>query len=645
MHIDLNQTLATILTTIFILTSMPGRAQTPALLTTDDIKAVSPWADDALAAQLAASIDAFEKHGVNTRLRMTNFLAQVMTETGGLTRLDENMNYSFDALMRVFSRSTVSEADARRIAGKPVEVANWVYGNRLGNRGRDTMDGWDYRGSGFIQLTGRDNFIRRGDQIGIDIASDPEVVRTPTVGLEAALAYWTAVEINEAADVNDRLKVRVLVNGPAAHGYEQSRVWFNKIWTKVMRDKEASGFESGDAVVAAEGDLAPLYDAILGTVGYLDPADIATESAPVARDEAIRSLQRENGLPETGEIDEATEQALLDPRLWRHRALNDVAADDGASRDPETTVVIDFASGAVDPAEDAPFESAALPMTESGAATVFDAVSDPTLDRALAARLAKVTAIYPDYAIPPDAGPTGDSIDYGVFGDDDRIPVHTKMDMRAPPASSIVQIAFRTAFGTEKSCSGAMVAPDAVLTAAHCIHSGSVRGRPFRDFVIVPGRISGAANFGECGAVSARVMHGWTSATGVVELLDYDLGIIRLDCDIGHQTGWFGMRALAEDDHGAAVRVQGYASDKLPRGTQWLSSDRIRAMTAWKGFHQADTFGGTSGAPVTVEGVGDMIVGVHSNGFFGTSEPYSTNNGFTRLTPERIATVVSWIEQ
>ena len=188
------------------------------LLTADDIRIIAPKAKSEFVQALLDARGEFEAAEINTRLRMAHFLSQVLTETGGLKRIDENMNYSYKALMRVFSRRTVSEADARRIAGKPREVANWVYGARLGNRGRNTNDGWDFRGSGFIQLTGRDNFTRRGADIGLPLADNPEMVRQAKEGLTAAIAYWQATGINAAADANDRMKVRKLVNGPAAAG-------------------------------------------------------------------------------------------------------------------------------------------------------------------------------------------------------------------------------------------------------------------------------------------------------------------------------------------------------------------------------------------------------------------------------------------
>ena len=128
----------------------------------------------------------------------------------------------------MFSRRTVSKAKAGVIARKPKRVANWVYGARLGNRGRNTNDGWNYRGSGFIQLTGRTNFRNRGKELNLPLEAQPELARQPNQGLNAATAYWTSRKINKPADKDRLYRVRVLVNGRAAHGFKQSKFWYRK---------------------------------------------------------------------------------------------------------------------------------------------------------------------------------------------------------------------------------------------------------------------------------------------------------------------------------------------------------------------------------------------------------------------------------
>ena len=41
-----------------------------------------------------------------------------------------------------------------------------------------------------------------------------------------------------------KLSVPALVNGPAAHGKEQARIWFNRAWLRVFQAKEEQGFET-----------------------------------------------------------------------------------------------------------------------------------------------------------------------------------------------------------------------------------------------------------------------------------------------------------------------------------------------------------------------------------------------------------------
>jgi putative chitinase len=85
-----------------------------------------------------------------------------------LTPVRERMNYSAARIRQVWP----TRPEAVQFAGKPRALANSVYGDRLGNR-RGTDDGWDYRGGGIDQLTGRDNYAK------VAIMEKPEAILRP----------------------------------------------------------------------------------------------------------------------------------------------------------------------------------------------------------------------------------------------------------------------------------------------------------------------------------------------------------------------------------------------------------------------------------------------------------------------------------
>ena len=193
------------------------------VITAGDIKHISPRAQDAYVHEIASMQKEMADAGINNPLVMAYFIAQIMTETGGLRRLDESLSYSYDRARAVFSRKVLPDDKARELAGKPKEFANWVYGDRLGNHGRNTDDGWTYRGSGYLQLTGRKNFRDRGSDIGLPLENEPDLVRQPErYALKSALAYWKAAGVSRAANDNDAQRVRMLINGPAALGLPES---------------------------------------------------------------------------------------------------------------------------------------------------------------------------------------------------------------------------------------------------------------------------------------------------------------------------------------------------------------------------------------------------------------------------------------
>lgn len=603
----------------------PAAAQN-GLVTAAEIKRISPQARDELAAQLATMQRQFAEAGVDNPLVMAHFIAQVMTETGGLRRLDENLNYSYEVALKVFSRSLLPEPKARQLARQPREFANWVYGHRLGNRGRDTDDGWTYRGSGYIQLTGRGNFRARGGEIGMPLETQPDLAREPEAGLKAALAYWKAVKVSRAANDNDAKRVRILVNGPAAHGFSESKIWFNKAWVKVFRAK-APPEEAGEVVVGVADDPRAL-EGLLVENGFLSEGFESGPDATTVRTDAIKDFQRSVGLPETGAIDENTEYELLD--AWRHRY------PDGPPPVPESqgdqTMAFDLTEVA------SANESTSVPTeAEQGSGQVVDNVNIPQEDLDA---LARARGSYADYEMGRAAAEPERYLPYSVIGDDTRQVVN---DTTAFPARAIVQILFEDRGGRQYLCSGTMVSPDTVLTAAHCIHSGTTSGQPYRNFRVTPGRNVGAAPFGRCKARMGYTLSGWTAAESADASRSFDLGALKLDCDVGQRTGWVGMRAFTDNEPSKAMAVQGYAADKAPPGLQLMSTGTLTDLQTFKGFYDNDTFGGTSGAGVFVVGAPDQLVGVHTNGIFGSDPPWSTFNAFTRLTPERLTRVQEWI--
>ena len=129
---------------------------------------------DAVIAQIP---DAAKKFNISNPLRLAHFLAQCGHESAGFKAIQENLNYSADGLKKIFPKYFPGNL-AEGYAKNPEKIASKVYGSRMGNGDETTKEGFKFRGRGYIQLTGKDNYTRFGKFIGEDTVSNPDLVAT-----------------------------------------------------------------------------------------------------------------------------------------------------------------------------------------------------------------------------------------------------------------------------------------------------------------------------------------------------------------------------------------------------------------------------------------------------------------------------------
>jgi len=156
------------------------------------------------------------KFNITNNLRLAHFLAQCGHESGGFKAIQENLNYSAKGLATTFKKYFISEAAAGPYARNPQKIASKVYGGRMGNGPEATGDGFKFRGRGYIQLTGRDNYTRFAKFIGEDTVNNPDLVATKYPLASAAFFFdsnklWAICD--KGADAATVTAVTKRVNG------------------------------------------------------------------------------------------------------------------------------------------------------------------------------------------------------------------------------------------------------------------------------------------------------------------------------------------------------------------------------------------------------------------------------------------------
>jgi putative chitinase len=172
------------------------------------------WSDPAEWAALLD--DACTQYEIITSKRIAMFLANTGHETSGGRKLRESLNYEPAALVaqwpKYFSPEYAEEVG--RTADHPADqkaIAEAAYGGRMGNV--NLGDGWRFIGRGLMQTTGRNNYERLAQTLGMLVDDLPGWIETKEGAAESAAFFWSANGCNELADIGAVTKCRVRING------------------------------------------------------------------------------------------------------------------------------------------------------------------------------------------------------------------------------------------------------------------------------------------------------------------------------------------------------------------------------------------------------------------------------------------------
>lgn len=145
--------------------------------------------------------------------RAAAFVAQTAHESGGFNFVKENLSYGAKGLMTTFKKYFPNEELAKQYERKPEKIANKVYANRMGNGDESSGDGYRFCGRGLIQLTGRNNYTKFAQDLGISVEDTVAYLETPAGAVSSAGWFWDNNNLNQYCDSNDFVTLTKRING------------------------------------------------------------------------------------------------------------------------------------------------------------------------------------------------------------------------------------------------------------------------------------------------------------------------------------------------------------------------------------------------------------------------------------------------
>ena len=137
-------------------------------------------------------IDYMNKVGINNPLAQIGILSVISKESNFIPKSEVSYESTDNSRIRkIFGKrvSNYSDKELSNLKKDPKKFFNVVYARTVGNEGGN--DGYNYRGRGFNQLTGKGNYRKYGKMIGRDLVSDPDLVNDTKIAAEVAIAFFT----------------------------------------------------------------------------------------------------------------------------------------------------------------------------------------------------------------------------------------------------------------------------------------------------------------------------------------------------------------------------------------------------------------------------------------------------------------------
>lgn len=190
------------------------------------LKAAGVKSPESWASAVESALARFE---ITSQKQVAAWIAQTAHESGGYVLLQENLNYSADGMATIWpNRFAVLGPDKKPIKKdgknqpnkfalalhrKPEMIANVVYSARMGNGPIESGDGWKFRGRGLKQLTGKANYTKCGEGLGMDLISKPDLLLQPQYAALSAAWFWVENKCGPLADAGDFVGLTKRING------------------------------------------------------------------------------------------------------------------------------------------------------------------------------------------------------------------------------------------------------------------------------------------------------------------------------------------------------------------------------------------------------------------------------------------------